>query len=74
MLTAKISSKGQSTIPAEIRKKLSVGPGDIIGFRVEGDRITLQKIQKLDAGFLKLAAENFTEWNSPEAEEAFRDL
>jgi AbrB family looped-hinge helix DNA binding protein len=74
MLTAKISSKGQSTIPAEIRKKLEVGPGDTIGFRIEGERITLQKIQKLDAGFLKLATDSFTEWNSPEAEEAFRDL
>jgi AbrB family looped-hinge helix DNA binding protein len=74
MLTAKISSKGRSTIPAAIRKKLALGPGDTIGFRIEGEQITLQKIQKLDAGFLKLAAESFTEWNSPEAEEAFRDL
>ena len=74
MLVAKISSKGQSTIPAEIRKKLAVKPGDTIGFLIEGDNILLKKVQPLDAGFLKLATESFAEWNSLEADEAFRDL
>ena len=74
MLTAKISTKGQSTIPAAIRKKLAVKAGDTIGFSIEGDRVVVQKVSSLDAGFLKLANEAFAEWNSPEADEAFRDL
>jgi AbrB family looped-hinge helix DNA binding protein len=74
MITARISSKGQSTIPAEIRRKLAVRPGDSIGFVIDGERVTLQKVQPLDAAFLRLATEAFSEWNSPEADEAFRDL
>ena len=74
MLTAKISSKGQSTIPVEVRRKLAIRPGDTIGFQIEGGSVTIRKVEPMDAGFLQLAEESFAEWNSPEADEAFRDL
>jgi len=32
-----ISSKGQITIPQEIRKRLGLAPGDRVEFAVEGD-------------------------------------
>ncbi len=32
MVTAKITSKGQITIPKEIREKLGISPGEEIGF------------------------------------------
>jgi antitoxin PrlF len=35
--TSPISSKGQVTIPLEIRSRLGVGAGDRIEFAVEGD-------------------------------------
>ncbi|MDD3298404.1 MAG: AbrB/MazE/SpoVT family DNA-binding domain-containing protein [Bacillota bacterium] len=54
MEMAKISSKGQITIPIEIRKKLKLKEGDKVLFIEEGNRIifanasiiALQKIQK----------------------------
>lgn len=54
MEMAKISSKGQITIPIEIRKKLKLKEGDKVLFIMEGDKIifanasiiALEKIQQ----------------------------
>lgn len=32
MVTAKVTSKGQITIPKEVREKLGISPGEEIGF------------------------------------------
>jgi antitoxin PrlF len=37
--TAKITSKGQITIPAEVRRSLGVAEGDMLIFEKEGDAI-----------------------------------
>ena len=71
---SRLTSKGQATIPVEIRKKLSLRSGDKVIFVVEGKRVSLRKATPLDAGFLALSAEAFQDWNSPEDEEAFRGL
>ena len=41
MELAKITTKGQITIPAEIRKKLHLKPGDKVLFIEEGGKITV---------------------------------
>ena len=41
---------------------------------IDGDRVTLKRIDKLDTGYLKLATESFCDWNAPEADQAFHDL
>jgi antitoxin PrlF len=74
MHVSRVSSKGQSTIPSEVRKRLGLHPGDTIAYAVVGDTATIRKVEALDAGFLRLASETFADWNAPEAEEAFRDL
>jgi antitoxin PrlF len=74
MVTSKISVKGQSTIPGEIRKFLGLKAGDTIGFEIIENRVVIRKLQPLDAAFLRLASESFSDWNAPEADEAFRDL
>ncbi len=38
------------------------------------ETVTLRRAEKLDPGFLRLATESFEDWNTPEAEDAFRDL
>ena len=73
-LVTKVTAKGQTTIPSEIRKKLGVQPGDSVLFLISDDEVVLRRAERLDAGFLRLAAENFSDWNAPEADEAFRDL
>lgn len=43
MLTSSVTSKGQVTIPAELRAKLGIQPGDRVGFLEEDGRIVLQR-------------------------------
>ena len=58
MATAKITSKGQITLPKEVRRRLGIGPGDQVEFVEENGKYVLKKIVKgspFDAyvGFLK---------------------
>lgn len=47
MELAKITSKGQITIPIQIRKKLNLKEGDKVVFITEGDKILLENSTKL---------------------------
>ncbi len=73
-LISKVTSKGQATIPAKVRETLGISPGDAVLFTIDDDTVTLKRAGKLDAGFLKLATGSFSDWNTPEADDAFRDL
>ena len=58
MATAKITSKGQITLPKEVRRRLGVGPGDQVEFVEENGKYVLKKIVKVSpfdayVGFLK---------------------
>ena len=44
MITAKITSKGQVTIPKEIREKLGVHPGEDIGFEEMNNLLVISKV------------------------------
>jgi len=49
MASATITSKGQVTIPKEVRDALQVHAGDVIDFRREGDgsfRVQARKVQR----------------------------
>jgi AbrB family looped-hinge helix DNA binding protein len=74
MHIGKISAKGQITIPAKIRSALGTGPGDLIAYELEGKKVRLKKVEPFDAACHAAVAETLEEWNSPEDEEAFRDL
>lgn len=43
MLTSSVTTKGQVTIPAELRAKLGIKPGDKVSFVAEDDRILIQR-------------------------------
>jgi len=45
MATARLSSKSQIVIPAAIRRRLGLSPGDLLEIRQEGDRIVVQKVR-----------------------------
>lgn len=58
MATAKITSKGQITLPKEVRRRLGIGPGDEVEFVEENGRyVMLKKVRKSPfaqyRGFLK---------------------
>ena len=42
MVAAKITSKGQITVPKEVRDRLGVGPGDSLEFAFDGDRLEVR--------------------------------
>jgi AbrB family looped-hinge helix DNA binding protein len=52
---AKVTSKGQITIPRSVREHLKVATGSVLIFRVEGDRIVVHPARTLldVAGALK---------------------
>jgi antitoxin PrlF len=50
-IAAKMSSKGQITVPKPVRDALGIGEGDNVVFRVEGNRAVLARIPD----FLSLA-------------------
>ena len=47
MATAKITSKGQITLPKEVRRRLGIGPGDQVEFVEENGKYVLKKIVKV---------------------------
>lgn len=72
---AKITAKGQTTIPADIRAALGVGPGDLLAWDIGADGIArVRRVRPIDLEYLKAVEGTLTEWNSPEDEEAYRDL
>ena len=43
MQTSTLTTKGQVTIPADVRKRLGLRPGDCVAFIVEGDDVRLAR-------------------------------
>ncbi|TXF09824.1 AbrB/MazE/SpoVT family DNA-binding domain-containing protein [Pelomicrobium methylotrophicum] len=72
---AKITSKGQTTIPAAVRAALRIQPGDLIVWETEPDgSARVRRVQPLDLEYLKAVEGTLSEWASPADEEAYRDL
>lgn len=72
---AKITSKGQTTIPQAVREALGVGPGDSIVWEVGRDEVArVRKVAPLDMEYLSAVEGGLSEWNCAEDEEAYRDL
>lgn len=43
---SKVTAQGQISVPAEIRKRLGIGPGSVIVWEEEGDRIVVKRAAK----------------------------
>jgi AbrB family looped-hinge helix DNA binding protein len=71
---SRLSSKGQVTIPMEVRESLGLEAGDTVLYEIEGERATLRRAEPFDIAFHASLSETLDEWTSPEDEEAFRDL
>jgi len=46
MNIGKLSKKGQIVIPKEIREKFGIKPGDAVVFKIQGDKVILERIQE----------------------------
>jgi antitoxin PrlF len=72
---AKLSSKGQVTVPAEMRKTLHLKTGDILAWEIlSNGQISVRRVEPVDVEYLSALNGNLSEWNSAEDDEAYRDL
>ena len=72
MITSKLTSKAQTTIPQPIRVALNLHEGDQLHYQVDGQRVILTKAetpQGLDDPF-----RTFEEWYSEADEKAYANL
>jgi antitoxin PrlF len=71
MITSKLTSKAQTTIPQPVRVALGLAEGDELRYEVEGGRVVLSKVRSQTAEDPFVA---FSEWESDADREAYADL
>jgi antitoxin PrlF len=71
MLTSKLTSKAQTTIPLPVRNALHLAAGDELAYTIDGDRVILTKAEKAppDDPFA-----TFAEWSSEADRVGYADL
>ena len=74
LITSRLTSKFQATVPTPVRKALRLKAGDMIGFEIDGTRVTLRHVTPLDLAFAQALEGTLGEWSSKEDEQAFKDL
>jgi antitoxin PrlF len=77
VITSKLTSKAQTTIPQPVRAALGVVEGDELAYTIEDDRVVLTKapprrVRRGDP--IEDPFATFWEWDSKEDEEDFADL
>jgi antitoxin PrlF len=72
---SKITAKGQTTVPQEVRAALNSKPGDLIAWDIEPNgRVTVRRIQPADVEYLQAVQGTLSEWHSAEDEQAYGKL
>jgi AbrB family looped-hinge helix DNA binding protein len=75
LITSKITAKGQTTVPQEIRAALDSKPGDLIAWEVDPDgRVGVRRIQPADVEYLQAIQGTLSEWHTAEDEQAYGKL
>ena len=70
---AKITAKGQTTIPRDVRLALEVSAGDLIAWEIGTDgTATVRRVQPLDLEYLRAVEGTLGEWAGAADEEAYR--
>lgn len=72
---ARVTAKGQTTIPRAVREALHVAPGDFIAFETgPGGAVTVRRVSPVDIEYLRALEGALGEWSGPADEEAYRDF
>lgn len=73
----KLTTKHQTTIPAEVRRALDLKAGDRVAFIIEEGKVSILKAAPdiSDAvAFALTQTHAMRDWDTPEDDEAFRDI
>lgn len=72
---AKLSSKGQVTVPVEVRRAMHLEFGDTLAWDVESDgKVSVRRVEPVDVDYLSALNGTLSEWNSAADDEAYGDL
>ena len=75
MELARVTAKGQATIPKRIREAAHIREGDMLVFDLDSNNlITIKRIDPPIDVELSALQETLSEWSSPQDDEAWRDL
>lgn len=71
MITSKLTSKAQTTIPQSVRAALQLKEGDEIAYAIEDGRVVMTRVSvvRVEDPF-----GTFTEWSSEADQRAYADL
>ncbi len=72
--SSRIYSRGQTQVPAGVRRALDVVEGDELIYEIAGNAITVRKARPFDKIWHDAVASQLTEWNSKANDEAWNDL
>ncbi|GHD38857.1 hypothetical protein GCM10017083_00100 [Thalassobaculum fulvum] len=71
MITSKLTSKAQTTIPQPVRAALGLREGDEIAYSIEAGRVIITRLARETADD---PFRTFTEWESEADRKAYADL
>jgi len=71
MITSRLTSKAQTTIPQPVRAALGLRVGDELAYAIEDKRVVLTRA---DASQIDDPFRTFTEWNSEADRRAYASL
>lgn len=74
LVSGRLSSKSQVTLPKVVREAIGAEAGDVIGYEIRGNVVTIRRLQPFDAAYHASVSEKLAEWGSVEDDAAFRDL
>lgn len=74
MTITTLTTKGQATIPVEVRRQLDLHAGDKINFVIAHDKVYIVKVQPFDLAYHQALESTLSEWDSSEDDEAYHDL
>lgn len=72
---SKITTKGQTTVPREVRIALKSKPGDLLAWEIDADnRVCVRRVQPMDVEYLQAVEATMSEWHTAEDEAAYGNL
>ena len=63
MIIGRITAKAQTTIPRAVRLALGIGPGDEIGYEIDGNKVVLTRVKPDEKDMFVNNFSTFTEWS-----------